>query len=56
MDTLYNALQERAFLEHNYAISLDQIQKALDFNENELINEDIVDIVQSYRSVVLCEK
>ncbi|CAK60458.1 unnamed protein product (macronuclear) [Paramecium tetraurelia] len=56
MEVLNTALFERALLEGSYAQSLDQLAKILDLNEDGIINDDIIDIVQAYRSVILCEK
>lgn len=43
-------------IETSYAQSLDYLAKILDITENGIINDDIVDIIQAYRSVILCEK
>ncbi|KAM3132149.1 hypothetical protein pb186bvf_015744 [Paramecium bursaria] len=56
LETLYQSMSDRAAIQQGLVFGLDQIQKNLDIQEQKGVDNKIVELVQGYRSVILCEK
>lgn len=56
IESLQSVFLERQQLENAYAYSLDMLTKQIDFTEDGMLNDDVVELVQAYRSLLLQEQ